>query len=249
MFMICSNMTEPAPSPNSADEADVADAWERALLDRQLEALGRLAEMGLAIAGAIERRATAEQPGSGPDTVLHHAALDFARGARAVRMTFALQSRLIADFKNRSRSAEAAESDDVTYEVRWAGDPSRIGTSQKRAVQGIVRQAAEAAGHHREAVERLAREAGERLERDDIYSDIMTRPINEIVALICQDLGLELTSPIAQAMAGRVSPVAVKNLAAMRTPADPGVKPTEERWVEGTNGWRTAAASPVRDSS
>ena len=146
-------MSTRSPNPVHADEADSADAWERALLDRQLEALGRLAEMGLAIAGAIERRATADEPE--PDTVLHHAAMDFARVARAVRMTFALQSRLIADFKGRSRTAETTASGVERYEVVWAGEPSHIGTSQTGAVQRIVRRAAEDAGYDREAVERL----------------------------------------------------------------------------------------------
>ena len=184
-------MTEPATTPNPVDEADCADGWERALLDRQLEALGRLADMGMAIAGAIERGVTADPPGSQPDTVLHHAAMDFARVARAVRMTFALQSRLIADFKGRTRSAEAAGSDEGPYEVVWAGEPSQLPEAQTRRVQRIVRRAAEDAGYDNEAVERLVLEAGERLEHDDIYGDLMSRPFDEIVALICKDLGLQ----------------------------------------------------------
>jgi hypothetical protein len=49
--------SQPAPEPIE-DAADSADAWERALLDRQLARLDRLAEIGMAIAGAVERRVT-----------------------------------------------------------------------------------------------------------------------------------------------------------------------------------------------
>src|SRR5207244_1785388 len=37
---------------------------------------------------------------------------------------------------------------------------------------------------------RLAAEARERLEHDDIYGDVLARPVGEIIALICRDLGL-----------------------------------------------------------
>ena len=115
-----------ATSPSPAD--DPAHDWERALLDRQLAALSRLAEMGMAIAGVIERTVTAEAPP--PENVLQHAAIDFARVSRAVRLTFAMQSRLIADFKKPPpRPADNAapdddeedEEDDGGVDVSWFG--------------------------------------------------------------------------------------------------------------------------------
>ena len=92
-------MADAATIPVASDDADHS-AWERALLDRQLAGLERLAEMGMAVAAAIEQRVTQAppQPHAKPDAALHHAAMDFARVARAVRLTYALQSRLIADF-------------------------------------------------------------------------------------------------------------------------------------------------------
>ncbi len=35
-----------------------------------------------------------------------------------------------------------------------------------------------------------AREARERLEHDDIYGEVMSRPVSDLVACICADLGL-----------------------------------------------------------
>jgi hypothetical protein len=180
------------PEPFATDEIDSLDGWERALLDRQLEALGRLAEMGMAMAAAIERRATAEEPAS--DATLHHAAMDFARVSRAVRMTVALQSRLIAEFKGASRPAQAAAAaaDDGPIDVRWLNAVlTEEEAAQQRQVQGIVQRLAEVAALDGEAAERLAFEAGERLEDDNLHRDLTKRPVGEVVDLICKDLGLE----------------------------------------------------------
>jgi hypothetical protein len=54
-----------------------------------------------------------------------------------------------------------------------------------------VQRLGEAASLDQETVERLVCEAGERLEDDRIYHDLARRPLGEIVALICKDLGLE----------------------------------------------------------
>ena len=176
------------PALPEPPETDSLDGWERALLDRQLQALGRLAEMGMDIAAAITRRATAEEA---DEAVLRNAPLDFARVSRAVRMTFALQSRLIADFKGAGRSAVAGEDDEIPSGFVWRPDVVDNDVVQKRVVTGIVERFAEAASLETEAVERLVREARERLEDERLYRELTKRPIGEIVALICQDLGLD----------------------------------------------------------
>ena len=104
----------------------------------------------------------------------------------------------------------------------------------------------------------LVHETAERLDDDDIFGDVLTRPVGELVSLICRDLGLEpdwarlgeeawakeefddprspffATSPIY----GRGGP-----------PADPGVQPGEERVVEREGGWQSLTASPFQSSS
>ena len=190
MFFFCSKMRDAEPIPLEPCDPDSLDGWERALLDRQLEALGRLADMGMAMAAAIQRRATEQEPASDGD--LHRAAIDFARVSRAVRMTFALQSRLIAEFKDARRPARDAASGDGPIDEGW-GRPDIVDNDEvrKRQLRGIVQELAEAASLEREAVERLVREAGERLEDDRFYSDLTERPMGETVALICKDLGVE----------------------------------------------------------
>ena len=188
-------MPHAPPAPDPAE--DGPEPWERDLLDHQLAELGRLAAMGMDMAAAIARRVTADD-GSTPVAALQHAALDFSRVARAVRLTFALQSRLIADYKARARSAEAAESGPGILEVRWLDDRKRapdeaLPTTSR--LKGAVRRAAEAANCDVETTERLVLEAAERFEDDDIHAAIMTRPFDEIVAMICRELGLAADNP------------------------------------------------------
>ncbi len=214
-------MRTPAPAFSQTDNSPAG--WERTLLDRQLERLDRLAEMGMAIAGAIERRA--EQA----DAELAHVAIDFARASRAVRITLALQSRLVQDFKTPARGARTAAAAPQTYRIRW--DTAASSDAHTRKVQDAVRELAEDRGLDDDAVERLTVEAAERVERDDIYADLKTRQVEEIVARICEDLGL--TSPIAEAMAG----------------GGPPAERSEERGVEGAGNAHSLIPLPIRDSS
>jgi hypothetical protein len=195
MFSICSDVLAPAHTPEQPDSAGAADAWERALLDRQLEGLARLADMGLAIAAAIERCVTAEAPEPASPAVLHHLSMDFARVSRAVRLSFALQSRLIADFKAPPRARPAADGHDDeedwdgAIEVVWnppSEDPREV---RKTEIKAAVRELAEAEALDREDVERLLLKAGERLDTDD-YLNLFGRPFADIIAQICADLGL-----------------------------------------------------------
>jgi hypothetical protein len=173
------------PTPTLHDP-DAPATWERALLDNQLAMLGRLAEMGMELAEAIKDQATPEalaQPNAAGAI-----AMAFARVSRAVRMSLALQSRLIQDFKNPhrpvSRSKTEADEDIAPGSLRVVWVPEYI-----EQVQDCVGRAAEDTGLDAETVERLTVEAGERLEREDMAA-IMARPFDEVVAMICADLGL-----------------------------------------------------------
>jgi hypothetical protein len=92
-----------AAADTSAAEPQ-ADAWEaaqaqaRVVVERQLQVLGRLAEIGLAIATALEQQVTAE--GAKGET-----ALAYARVSRAVRLTVALQSSVLQDLQALDRAA------------------------------------------------------------------------------------------------------------------------------------------------
>jgi hypothetical protein len=58
-------------------------------------------------------------------------------------------------------------------------------------IHRIVRRVAWAQGKAIEEVERLARDAVDRLDQDELYGDLLSRPVSEIIAHICRDLRLE----------------------------------------------------------
>jgi hypothetical protein len=212
MFMLCSEMADGAPSlttaPTDACPGDGGEA--RRLTERQIEALGELVEIGLKIARAIERQVDGPEPLPAAD--LNAVAIAFARVARAVRQTVMLQSKLQDE-----RNAATAKAGDVRVRVA-----------------GIVRRAIEHEHGDAERAERLAAEAAERLEQER-YGDLLTRPIREIVADICKDLGLDpdwndLFDEISAAEA-----FARGGAEAAAAPAEQG--PVEVRWLDEEELW------------
>ncbi|CAN7515814.1 hypothetical protein LJR225_003708 [Phenylobacterium sp. LjRoot225] len=192
-------MTEPTTVSIQAEDQAPARAAEtaRALIERQLWVLGRLAEAGLNVALAIERQAmAAADEGSGPEdstpetvrpqpvqVVQGDLALAYGRAARAVRLTLALQARVIKDLQaldecegRRQSGARAAR--------------QQLEAARKARVERIVERVIKAELADADEVDRLADEAYERLDDDDIYGDLMARPVSETIARICRDLGL-----------------------------------------------------------
>jgi hypothetical protein len=171
-----------APSPSADAHPRAAEGgWARPMLDRQLQVLGELAEIGLELARAVEAEAKGPEPDK-PDVDrpnLDRAVLAYARVARAVRQTIMLQARLIEALQ----AAEAGEADKArALQARRA--------KVKDAVRRVVRAAVEAEHEAPEAIERLCAEAAERLEAE-AFGDLIARPFREIVAEVCADLGLD----------------------------------------------------------
>ena len=112
----------------------------------------------------------------------------YARVARAVRMTILLQSKLIADLQ----ALEAKAAHEAAH-GRCLNGTQRVGLEcdQKDRIGRIIGRIAWADGADEDEVERLAEEAAERLDQDDLYGDILTRPVSELIAQICDDLGLQ----------------------------------------------------------
>lgn len=63
--------------------------------------------------------------------------------------------------------------------------------NRKDRVERIVGRVADNGARDRDEVERLMDEALERLEDEDLYGEIVTRPMGELVAALCRDLGLD----------------------------------------------------------
>ena len=189
-FTFCSVMSDAetpthAPQTGAPPCADDADDWARALLERQLWMLGRLAEVGLEIAQAIERQATSDEARA---VVSGDIPLAYARVARAVRLTLMLQSKVICELQSlERREAHEARCAQINADVARP----RLERARKTRIQRIVGRVAWAQGEDGDGIERVMREAGEQLEQDDVYGDVLSRPVSELVALICRQLGLE----------------------------------------------------------
>jgi hypothetical protein len=172
--MFCSEMTPAAATP--ADSPACAPDAADLLLDAQLRTLGELADIGLEIARAIERRVKEAEPAE-PLADLNAAAAAYDRVARSVRLCRLLQDRLT---ENRRKRDEAERFVQFRRRQDHAG---RV----KRIVGRMAREAGEAP----EAIASLVLEASERLDTDDVYGEVATRPVGELVALVCRDLGVE----------------------------------------------------------
>lgn len=190
------------PSDQADDQAPAPGAAPRALIERQLWVLGRLAEAGLNVALAIEQQATAAapphaveapeaaEPPATPEpgrVVQGDVALAYARASRAVRLTVALQAKLIKDLQAldeaaaRLRRGEQAEAERARQSLE---------TARKERVERIVERVIRAELSDEDEVDRLAEAAWERLDHDEIYGDLLAQPVGEIIARVCSDLGL-----------------------------------------------------------
>jgi hypothetical protein len=118
-------------------------------------------------------------------------AMAYARAARAVRMTVLAQSRLMRELEGLEREAAHVWPSDAQAR-RAARDQARA--ARKAQVRRIVQRVAEAQwdaqGADREAGRALDFDAIERLD-EDVYGDVLARPMGEIIARICRDLGLD----------------------------------------------------------
>jgi hypothetical protein len=163
--------------------------------DEHVRMLRELAELGMQLARAMARQALAQAeagaaeapaaggPGRGDP------GLGFARVARAVRLTLALEAR--------TREGSIARRNAVASEAEGpaAGAAARIRALLAPMVRGpreaevrrIARDIIEAEGGER--AEALMAELHERLDDDEDYAE-PDRPVGEALARICRDLGL-----------------------------------------------------------
>jgi hypothetical protein len=171
--MICSDMSAQPSTPD-----DDRAAWADGVLRRQVEMLEALAETGLALAQRIAEA----------DIAPADIAMAFSRVSRAVRLACLLQSKLIRDADEARREADDQR--------RMQNDRDQINASQARQerkawAQAIIDRVAQGQTDDEDELEQINDEAAERLDADDIYGDVLNRPLGELVAVICRHMGLE----------------------------------------------------------
>ena len=164
---------------------------------RHLQVLEELTGIGMRLAREVERLALAEEPRRDalPDPALVNRAdgaracgagvdfgLVFARIARAVRQTVALEARLASDAEARAAVGAAAQAGRAAAEQKRA---RQLKDRVRRLAEAAI--SAEAEGHEAES---LRYDLDERLEDPDIDAELGWRPIGVIFAGICRDLGI-----------------------------------------------------------
>jgi hypothetical protein len=173
----------PAPAeaaPREDHAPGCGCAGHDARTERHLQMLRDLADLGMDLARTVHRQATepavdeAEAPAVRADL-----GLTFSRIARAVRQTLALEAR-IADGYREAR-AEAARRRAIEIEVLGARRKHRVGDIVQEIIESETPEA------DRDA---LLGDLEERLGDDDDAADFGERPLGELVAAICRDLGV-----------------------------------------------------------
>ena len=176
--MICSEMLDVA-LPQTNDPAH----WARPLFERQVAILGQLAEAGLEMALAFKDQAL-ETRAEGAEAC----ARAYARTARAVRLSLMLQAQVIKQIQaldsHGAYLAACAAREDATQR-------DDLMEQRKARVERIVERIATREHEDTDHIERLVEETCERLDHDDLYGDLLSRPVSELVAVICKDLGLD----------------------------------------------------------
>ena len=173
-------MSEPPTASALSDEPPQDAAGDRTA--QRLAMLRELAEIGMRLARGVERRA--EEPEAARSDV----GLVFSRIARAVRQTLALEARLEAELQVRAREEEGAAHD---LRVRQAYAPiSQRSHLVRRAVGQAIEADADADDEDEDRREQLFDALDEQLDDREDDADYLDRPIGELVALICKELGV-----------------------------------------------------------
>jgi hypothetical protein len=149
-----------------------ADAPEdlRPFIDAQRRMLDELTELGLRATRAVVAQAESDTPPPASEI-----ALAYARVSRAVRLTIMLQGKLL---EARDDEGEIQESYTPVYR-------------QKARVEKVVERLAAEQCEREERFDAIVAGAGDRLDDEDLYGDLMDRPMSEIVDRLCRDLGLD----------------------------------------------------------
>ena len=178
MSSAIATLSEPHDSDAPAGDA-AGDGCTPPSRERRLKMLDRLAEAGMELVEAL----VAQGKGTGPKVVEGDVGLAFGRVSRGVRLAVLLAEQLSEPGENPREIARAAEA------ARAQAQAEHRKAHIDRAVRVVRRVARDHCRHEEYGAYGYA--ARERLDDDDIYGLVATRPVGELVALICRDLGLQ----------------------------------------------------------
>jgi len=223
---------------SAAQTTPTAASLAGPLAERQLALLGRLNEIGMDVAEAVGRRARAATE----QDDLAGVAMACSRVARAVRQTVLLESKVVADLDaleagTARRASDAAKAADEALTLAQ--------NNHKARVERIVERAAVARhGEDEERVDRLVAEAAERLDDVDMYGDVLSRPVSELVDEICAALDLEPDWPRGVREAWSAPPPSPRRGPSPGAGQDACSPAARGSCPEGTEGARLSHAAP-----
>jgi hypothetical protein len=175
LFMDGSHPFIQAPAIDA--EALSAEAAERR--GRHLRILTVLAEIGMELVQHVRLQVLEETVPAGVDPVLA-----FARLAKAIRQTVALEAKVAADgFATARPVAPGAARTDGVWRI-WDG---KLKARVRKKVEAAIASDAEPGD-----TENLLRDLNERLDDPEYGDEMSDRPIGLVVSLICSALGVEV---------------------------------------------------------
>jgi hypothetical protein len=175
MFMDGSHPVIHAPAIGTAPLS--AEAEERR--GRHLRILAELAEIGMELVQHLRLQVLEEAVPAGVDPVLA-----FARLAKAIRQTVALEAKVAANgFATARPVAPGAARTDRVWRI-WDG---KMKARVRQKVEAAIASDAEAGD-----AEDLLRDLNERLDDPEYGDEMSDRPIGLVVSLICSALGIEV---------------------------------------------------------
>ena len=176
--------------PDALDAPTLDPAAE--LYARQMADLRGLAEAAMGFIGSLQLKVAA-----GKDTGPRETAETFERYARSVRLTIAMERRLQAEEAKRLAGDPLDEQTRGALAILAARSaaakpepPLTKAEGRREVASKVVRDMIDYEDSEHENVEALF-EYERLIEKDVSDEDLMNRPILEVVALICQELGVE----------------------------------------------------------
>jgi hypothetical protein len=173
MPIACAAPSDPSQDAREAFACGVAHGRT----EQRLAMLRELSEIGMRLARGVERQAET------PETASGDLGLAFSRIARAVRQTLALEARLEGEREACVQEERAMRDQQLARAARSSVE------RRSKLVRRAVGQAIESDAEEND-FEQLFDDLDERLGDREDDDDFLDRPVSELVARICKDLGV-----------------------------------------------------------
>ncbi|HZZ69059.1 MAG TPA: hypothetical protein VFE18_12880 [Phenylobacterium sp.] len=197
-------------TPGIADASGAGDPAAR--MERHLRLLQELAELGMRMARAVTEQVVAQgadegsDAGPGDSRLAGDPGMVFSRIARAVRLTLVLEAKLAEELADKERidRSEAVRRARAIAQAPYREREEHL----RRAVARAIRR-----DLHDQDEETLFDTLNEEIDDWSRTPGFLDRPIGELAALICKDLGLTASPALWEHEAWALEEAAARNAA------------------------------------